>query len=277
MTDWFALFTETRNRRTAHDYAIHVAQSMREGLSRVAAEEVAARNVARGNIDWVPAAAARMELIDSCRVFASRPLTVRSSSIAKEPYEPVPFLGEAVAVDYGLSLGTAEDHIEIRTTDVSPSYWMSQIPVLPFESRFLEPADYKEHVVPSIVRLRAAVCEAQIGRLPEALLKATKKAAELAKSREKARSPTVTAKRVDEARQAARKSFSGVLHGHRRDLADVTAQELRGLLHLATEKKWLLKELAKWAATHPAGYSAMTEEDIAESLDLARVKEVIES
>jgi hypothetical protein len=283
MTDWEGMFREHQSKQRESDRRSYVDRLVRDGgHTREYAEASYSKVIAgsRGFRDWVPDAIARVRLLEEGSVVRARPPAVRSSAASKHPFEKFPEPKDAwlndLGVDYGLSVGTGqEDPLEISVADLYPPNGHGYPEVV--ASVAIHVPDMIPIVEPTLQRLRGEAEAAVLAVSSEVACLSVKKAAELKKAREHAKSPEAEAKKNEAAREGARKSFAAMLHHSRDHLPDVAAEELQALLHLATEKKHLLKALSKWAGTHPRGYAALTLDDIVESLDNARVQGVLES
>jgi hypothetical protein len=100
----------------------------------------------------------------------------------------------------------------------------------------------------------------------------------LEKSRERATRPEVVAKREAEARARARESLSKLLGTSAKSVLDVwTAEDILKYLRLCQKHGYILRELMTWSGQTPLGSKAIELEDVQTALEMAKVRDVMES
>lgn len=108
---------------------------------------------------------------------------------------------------------------------------------------------------------------------------AEKHSKKLEKSRERAKRPEVVARREAEARARGRDSLSRLLGGPTcKGILDKWGPEdLLTYLKLCQKHEYVLKELMRWSGQNPLGSKAIELEDVTTALEMAKVRDVMDS
>jgi hypothetical protein len=101
----------------------------------------------------------------------------------------------------------------------------------------------------------------------------------LAKSRERAARPDTVAKRKAEARARGRESLSKLLGNYTcKGILDKWGpEELLTYLRLCQKHGYVLKELMRWSGQNPLGSEVIELEDVTTALEMAKVRDVMDS
>jgi hypothetical protein len=99
------------------------------------------------------------------------------------------------------------------------------------------------------------------------------------KARERAARPDVVAKREGEARARGRESLSKLLGGPRckKILDKWGPEDLLTYLRLCQEHEMVLKALMRWSGQNPLGSRTIELEDVTNALEMAKVRDVMDS
>ena len=137
----------------------------------------------------------------------------------------------------------------------------------------------RQLIAEDLARLEAAYDAAVLEATPAATRVAEKHAKKLDKSRERAARPDKVAKRAAEAKERARESLSKLLgNANCKGILDKWGpEELLGYLRLCQKHEYVLKELMAWSGRLPLGSKVLELEDIQAALEMAKVRDVMES
>jgi len=140
-------------------------------------------------------------------------------------------------------------------------------------------AEVRKLVEPELAALEAQYDELVARIAPEADRFAERYARKLQKSRERAKRPDQVAKREAEARARARESLSGLMGGpsFKSVLDKWSAADLLGYLRLCQTDAAVLRELMSWSTKLPLGSKSLELSDVEAALELARIRDVMES
>lgn len=281
MTDWVAWAEERFREDCAKSLALFRANFEKQGYRSDVAEEMAQKSASNWKFrkDAAEAWAVQMAAVEDGSIQRVGPVLARRHECGHE-WEEVPWL-EGIVVNAGLALvaggkPTPVGHRSFRPRDLLVG---SSLPVIVGDPPHGTSESVPRPVLDKVRRLEESFCDKYRELLPRILEVGRAKIRELEKSRRKAESPGVKAKREEEARARVRAGFTATLYRSRDVVRESSAEDVMKLFESSGDPKWvaLVNELARWRATNPLGSKVVRLEDVEEALQGARVREVLES
>lgn len=195
---------------------------------------------------------------------------------ANNKYRSLPVMN-GVHVDFGIGFRGTKNNLPndyfIRTPYARCPRAISDTPGL---DRF-DIKDLESFLAPRLEALHKQFESLVAARMKEAEELSKKHSQKLDHARARAQSPEAQVKRDAEARERARDTLVKLFERNRRVLDGWPPAEVMRFMRLASEMFDEMRDLAKWANTHPRAMKSIDEGLINECMDLAHVKKVMDA